>query len=435
VDRSAVSRSSYWWIAIMMGAMASMACSGSPTGGPAVTEIKFDEPDASGSGADAAQADSADQDVVTLPAVELRVASYNASLYRDRAGGLIEDLGNRDHEQARAVAQIIQLNRPDVVLLNEFDYDAQGEAARLFRANFLEVGQGGQEPIVYPYVYVAASNTGIHSGVDLDNNGQAVSTPGSREYGNDAFGYGIFEGQYAFAVFSRYPLLTDQARTFQRFLWKDMPGNIMPPDWYSAEAVEVFRLSSKNHIDLPVLIDGHVLHVLASHPTPPAFDGAERRNVRRNNDEIRLWVDYLTPGAADYLVDDQGASGGLDPQAFFVVVGDLNSDPFDGGSRDAIKDLVGHARITDPLPASEGAVEKSARDGMVNRDHRGDPKYDTADFSDHSVGNLRVDYALPSSNTQVLGSGVFWPVQDDPHYALSTVSDHHLVWVDLRLRR
>ena len=32
-------------------------------------------------------------------------------------------------------------------------------------------------------------------------------------------------------------------------------------------------------------------------------------NVRRHHDEIRLWSDYITPGAATYVVDDQGDRG------------------------------------------------------------------------------------------------------------------------------
>jgi len=54
-------------------------------------------------------------------------------------------------------------------------------------------------------------------------------------------------------------------------------------------------------------------------------------------------------------------------------------------------------------------------------------------------GGLRVDYVLPSADMQVVGSGVFWPVPDDPLYRLvedstdNPSSDHHLVWVDVAL--
>ncbi|MGV2338699.1 MAG UNVERIFIED_CONTAM: endonuclease/exonuclease/phosphatase family protein [Planctomycetaceae bacterium] len=112
----------------------------------------------------------------------------------------------------------------------------------------------------------------------------------------------------------------------------------------------MFRLSSKSHWDVPVEIGNHVLHVLASHPTPPAFDGAEDRNGRRNHDEIRLWHDYLTPEASSWIQDDSGKSGGLPADASFVILGDLNADPIDGGSV-----AGGHSAVA-AAPAGSGGT-------------------------------------------------------------------------------
>lgn len=91
---------------------------------------------------------------------ELRVATFNASLNRSAEGDLIADLTAADDPQAKAVAEIIQAADADIILVNEFDYDAAGAAATGFRANYLSVGQGDRKPIDYPYVYVAPSNTG-----------------------------------------------------------------------------------------------------------------------------------------------------------------------------------------------------------------------------------------------------------------------------------
>ena len=60
-------------------------------------------------------------------------------------------------------------------------------------------------------------------------------------------------------------------------------------DWYSEQERNIMRLSSKSHWDVPVNIGGQIIHLLASHPTPPIFDGIEDRNGRRNHDEIRFW--------------------------------------------------------------------------------------------------------------------------------------------------
>src|SRR5690606_17891055 len=165
------------------------------------------------------------------------------------------DLSTPDDEQAQKVAEVIQRNRPDVLLINEFDYVAGGAAADAFRDNYLEVGQNGAEPIDYPHAYTAPVNTGVPTGFDLNRDG---STDGP----DDAHGFGDFEGQYGMLVLSKYPIDAAKARTFQKFLWKDMPGAVLPDDpetdapadWYSAEQLDVLRLSSKSHWDLPIKV-------------------------------------------------------------------------------------------------------------------------------------------------------------------------------------
>jgi hypothetical protein len=89
---------------------------------------------------------------VAQPRDEVRFATFNASLNRSSEGQLLRDLylSDRDDAQAQAVAEIIQRTRPDVLLINEFDYDARERAAELFQDNYLSVGQGGADAIEYP---------------------------------------------------------------------------------------------------------------------------------------------------------------------------------------------------------------------------------------------------------------------------------------------
>jgi hypothetical protein len=370
----------------------------------------------------------------------VRFATYNASLNRGASGALVADLSTPDNAQAGAVAEVIQRMRPDVLLLNEFDYDTSGDALRLFQDNYLSVGRNGAEPIVYPYRYAAASNTGLPSGFDLDNNGSIGG-------GNDAFGFGAFPGQFGMAVYSMHPIEYDKVRTFQNFLWNDMPGARLPDDlatpapadWYSPDELEVVRLSSKSHWDIPIAIDRRTVHFLVSHPTPPVFDGPEDRNGNRNFDEIRFWADYVSGGrAARYIYDDEGRRGGLRGSRRFVIAGDQNSDPFDGDSvPGAAQQLLNHPRIDSSFaPESAGAVEQAQLQGGANATHEGDPRFDTADFVDTAPGNLRVDYVLPSCRLDVVGGGVFWPLSDDPLFRLIGVfpfptSDHKPVYLDL----
>ena len=368
----------------------------------------------------------------------VRFATFNASLNRNVAGQLVADLSTPANLQASNAAETIQRVRPDVVLINEFDFDAGGVALRLFQDNYLSVPHNGSQPIVYPYRYTAPSNTGIPSGFDLNNNG-VVAGP------DDAFGFGFFPGQFGMAVYSMYPIDPLGLRTFQLFRWADMPGALLPDDpatrapadWYSPAELAVFRLSSKSHWDLPVTIGGATVHFLASHPTPPVFDGPEDRNGLRNHDEIRFWADYVMPGRAGYVYDDAGRRGGLPPGAQFVIAGDQNADPFDGDSvAFAIQQLLEHPLVnTKTTPSSAGAVEQSGLQGPVNAAHRGNPAFDTADFSE-PPGNLRADYVLPRKSLRIADAGVFWPLSTDPLFRLVgtfpfPTSDHRLVWVDV----
>jgi hypothetical protein len=373
------------------------------------------------------------------PAGLIRIATFNSSLNRATEGALCRDLATPDNAQARAVAEIIQRVRPDVLLLQEFDFDAEGVSLREFQENYLARPQNGAPAIEYGHSFITESNTGVPSGFDLDHDGLVAG-------GGDALGFGEFPGQYAMALLSRFPVDAAGARTFRKFLWRDMPGALLPDtpatpvpfDWYSPEALAVLPLSSKSHWDLPVKVGRFTLHILASHPTPPAFDGDEDRNGLRNHDEIRFWSDYLTPRLAGYIRDDQGGRGGFKGKAF-VIMGDQNSDPVDGGSRnDAIDALLANPRVSSHfVPQSAGAPEASATQGGANLTHKGDARFDTADFNDRVAGNLRVDYLLPSKGMRICGGGVFWPGQSEPAARLvwgdrpPPSSDHRLVWLDI----
>lgn len=366
----------------------------------------------------------------------VRIATFNIQELRWKKLSVSDDDGRGADPQLKAAAEILQTVRPDIVLINEIDYtgpvDADGpspadhDAALAFQDRYLAVGQNGQEPLRYEHQYFAATNTGMPSRIDFNNNGRTDDP-------SDAFGFGRYPGEYGMLLLSRYPLAANEARTFRKLLWKDMPDNLMPdgthgkPMFYTAQSQAVFRLSSKSHWDVPVDIDGQRLHLLCSHPTPPIFDGPEDAHGRRNFDELRFWRDYLTDGdAARWIMDDQQRPGGLPADASFVILGDLNSDSVrsetDYGQR-AIELVLRHPRIFDPQPQSPGALEgKYPTAFSTQRPHR------TADFG-------RLDYVLPSRGLNLRQAGVYWPAAGEPgHESVKLASDHRLVWIDLTLR-
>ena len=208
-----------------------------------------------------------------------------------------------------------------------------------------------------------------------------------------------------------------------------MPGALKPVDrktnqpWYSAEAWPHLRLSSKSLWDVPITVDGNTVHVLASHPTPPVFDGPENRNGRRNHDEIRLLADYLSQ--APYLYDDAGSKAPFAGQRF-VILGDLNASVYSQETwPGTLEQLFAHPRVNaEFIPTSLGAQENAP--GVTGA-------------AEHTAAwRSRADYVLPSKKGwRVVDGGVFWPAEASPEHRLvasrKASSDHRLVYLDLEL--
>jgi len=428
-----------------------------------------------------------DDSIDSEPVTDLTVSTFNLSFDRSSFDQLVDEMetspadqqilvdalldgsiADSDKEKAekvvqiRNVAAIIQKNRPNVLMMGEFNNNGTGtdtSALVGFQTNYLSVPQslnsvdGGSmlEPITYPYFESYATNTGLNSGLDLDNNGVLGEMPG------DAWGFGLYHGQYAFALMSQYPIDKDNTRTFQEFLWKDLPSSENPKitncndpentipdnmacgdDWYTAAEWDQVRLSSKNHIDAPIIVPtvngNETIHLLMSHPTPPVYDTVTNHNKMKNRDEIQFWTDYIE--GAEYIYDDSNVNGGLEDNAKFVIMGDLNADPADGdGYTETIRALLNHqyvngdATVGSLVPVSNGAAEEHA-----NRTY---PEQVTSTFG------LRVDHAIPSVNLEIESSGVFWPATgeqgrllvNDPRIGggsgKSTSSDHRMVWTTI----
>ncbi len=343
----------------------------------------------------------------------MRVASFNVSLARKGPGLLLKDIMSGKDQQVDALVEIIQHMRPDILLLNEFDHDYSGLALRAF----LKILAEGDAGITYPHSFAIAGNEGQPSGRDIDHDGRLGEWA-------DAHGFGRFPGNGGMALLSRFPFDRDATRSFAQLNWT-------PP----IAGFDRMRLSSKSHWDIPVILpNDQRLHVLASHPTPPVFDGPEDLNGLRNDAEIGFWVSYLDKQPQ---VDDNGASKPFAGK-YFVLLGDLNNDPVDGeGLKTALSALLRHALVSDPQQRSEGAKTVAIAQAGANFDQKGDPVFDTVDWG-AKIGNMRVDYALPSVNLKISDSGVFWPEPGEPFAAIigegrEGATNHRMVWVDIQI--
>jgi len=191
------------------------------------------------------------------------------------------------------------------------------------------------------------------------------------------------------------------------------------------------RLSSKSHWDIPIKINDKTVHILASHPTPPVFDGPENRNGKRNHDEIRFWYDYINADQGAYIYDDNKQKGALKANQRFIIMGDQNASRVEGDAiitktSQGIIALLNSNKIQDPLPTSLGG-EKHLTDNSHSINHT-------------AYWGMRADYVLPSTfGFTIKKSGVFWPQPNEETHRLiknrQASSDHRLVWVDVELTK
>lgn len=329
----------------------------------------------------------------------LRIATWNAELSRKGLGVLIRDIISGEDAQIVAAVSHISQVAPDILVLTGIDTDFDGHTAQAFADALATAGA------VYPYVFSRISNAGRATGRDLDKDGRLGQA-------RDAQSYGEFHGQGGLAVLSRKPIEIGDIQDFSTLLWRDLPDARMPNGYYDAQDLDVLRLSSSSHWDVPIQWGATTLHLLAFYATTPVFDGDEDRNGWRNADEIALWRHYL--------------DGRLDvpaPDAPFVVIGDANLDPHDGdGHVDEMQKLLADPRLQDPKPRSEHAQN------IANEAQAGDAAQDTADWDDPTPGNLRVDYVLPSAELTVINTGVAWSTALGNDRVLFR---HGLVWVDI----
>jgi hypothetical protein len=156
---------------------------------------------------------------------------------------------------------------------------------------------------------------------------------------------------------------------------------------FGGDAVyDAHRLSSRGHWVVPVETPDHgTLRVMTFYTTPPLYDGEEKRNRRRNYDEVAFWRVHLDEAKQTTP---------------FLLLGTANVDPKRGsGMPGAIKALLTHPKLQNPFGDTPTAV-----------------------FSDKMPGGLQVDYLLPSTD---------WKIVDQGIVTNPTASRHSLLWVDV----
>lgn len=315
--------------------------------------------------------------------IRIRFGHFNV---RDLTVG---KLRKHDHPQVLSVSAIIKKVRPDILSINEME--ARPDAPRLFLDNFL---QKGESPLHYPYHYIGPTNSGVSTG---------LSHP------FDLKGFGLFEGQYGLALFSRFPILKEELRSFEEFPWRLLPMGLSYLGDRAVDIHESIPLFSTNLLDVPLRIDGRIVHAILLHASVPVKG---LLNKERNGDQLNFLNEYISgralPGVEPLKVEKP-----------FVVIGDLNADPDKGaGIREAIRGLLENPALNGLVPSRPTFLEGGGLDA---------PLLDTEGL------RLKLDYILPSRNFIVLKHEVFWPDEAGWWNRVRRASDHFMVYTDCSL--
>ncbi|RLB65719.1 MAG: hypothetical protein DRI90_01245 [Deltaproteobacteria bacterium] len=322
--------------------------------------------------------------------------------------------------QIEAAVQVVTRFNPDVLAVNEFQYDVEGtppppgtiNGSGLNGARLMDRLNAVTQGAPYTHHLITFGNSGVSwSGYD-----GATDDP----YFSEA-GEGSTPGMFNYAIISRYPILADQARLIVDVPWLALEG-------HSGDALalatgitvpEDYPLFAKGLLIVPIQVGDHVLHVIANHPFPPI---AHVVRPYRHHDEIlgmKLLLDGNLPG-----VDP------LPPDARFVIAGDLNVDPDDGDALPGTIDLLfDHPLVIPSQPADGyGSVGHTPEQ---NTQASACPSSSAPDPS--TENQFQLDYLMPSTSIgEPLGTGMFFPDPTSTDWALACeASDHMLLWADL----
>lgn len=346
------------------------------------------------------------------PSGSVRIAQFNVQALST------EKLSNPTNPQVQAVTEIVARFDPDILCIEEIEYDAESVPVADQVPGRFDGGAQNAERLAAALNDATPGAPYQHTLITLGNGGFAWTGP---DHGVEEFG-SRGAGEFAvlnYGIVSRYPILEDQVQVVTDVPWLDLPDNVTAQmqSEIGATVPEGYPLFSKALVIAPIDVDGQVLVLVLLHPVPPIIYPTW---PYRNRDELggaRALLDGLLPGVAP-----------LPDGARFVLVGDFNADPDDGDSLPgAIQQLLDHPRLVPYQPEGAGTLgHHPERNTNVSDCPSTTPIDPTASFQ------LQLDYLMPSTTIgEPLDGGVFFPAEAADFDLACRASDHMMLWADL----
>lgn len=249
----------------------------------------------------------------------IKVVHYNI---KELDSTKIQDGLKRDSEQLQAASNIVQMLNPDILSINEMQYDYPSVP----NADYTSEGKNAEylaQILGMEFTSTAffPANTGRFSKAKAGEYVLKATAEDRAKYA-DLVNFGMFPGQYSMAGIFKYPVKS--VKNFSNLPWKifnkkidlskyaDANGNALPED---------MTLFDKNFVDVTLDINGKDVHVILYHTVPAfGFGNSKTPNFERNRDQIKFLSWYLRGRWKKF---------GIKPirGKTFIAMGDWNVDP------------------------------------------------------------------------------------------------------------
>jgi hypothetical protein len=393
-----------------------------------VEPVDTDDGPAEGGGGGSAGMGGAGGSGGTAAPQTVRIGQFNL---REMQSAKLMDAAD---EQATAAAAVLARFAPDIVSINELQFDMQGYPSAVSPGAPANTPHGGFNVAGAENARRLADRVAAAGGPTYSDTLLTVGNSGyyweGDTLGLDWYilrGWGEFPGRFNTAVLSRFPILVDEVRVISDIAWEDIPDNKIAQ--MKAEiGLDVppgFPVFEKSLNIVPVQVGASKLYLVLLHPVTPAYDPI---NPYRNHDELRALRLFL-----------DGELAGVEPLpagAKFMIIGDLNADPDDGDRLPgAIAQVLSHPDVVNHFPAGSGT---KGNNGQFNSYLGGCGLDDGSVVEDPTARfQLQLDYLLPSQSIgEPSDSLLFFPdyqtAREDFDLACRA-SDHRFLYVDVEL--
>jgi len=232
-----------------------------------------------------------------------------------------------DNKQLKKVKEIVSLYEPELLFINEIQYDIDGAPNDNFKTNGENLNKlnsilGTQ----LKYISFYPANTGKNA--KRNSQGEYYSdpnSPGARDFA-DQVNFGTIPHQYSSGLLSKYPIVEEKVIT--DIEWKAFNPQIDLTKFTTGDGKALpsdMELFDKNFLDVTLDVKGKMIHVIVLHTVPAYHFGNKKSpNYLRNRDQLRFLEWYLS-GKTDIDVTLLGIKP-IKGESF-IAAGDWNVDP------------------------------------------------------------------------------------------------------------